>query len=114
MPELKEDTRLNQVTLILKTIPIWLTELQELKQKIIENLDASTAQTKKITEILDYSIRMISTERYGEIDSAIKGLAVYMANISKNQIKKITETAKKLSNDMEDNKKFVYMIQNLV
>ena len=81
MPELKEDTSLNQVTLTLKMVPAWLIGLQELREKIIENIDASAAQVQKIAETLNSSIGAISTEKYEDMNAALKGLATYMSNI---------------------------------
>ncbi len=114
IPELKEDTRLNQVTLTLKMVPIWLNGLREFGEKITENIDVSEKQMQKIAEILNRAIEVISTEKYDGIDVAIRRLAAYMANISEVHVKKIAEVVKNLSDNMPENKKFVSIAQILV
>lgn len=82
---------LNQVTLIFKMMPAWLIILQELRDKIIENVSGSTRQIQKIADTLNHSIGSISAEKYDDIDAAIEGLAEYMADIPKNQVKEIVK-----------------------
>lgn len=113
IPELKEDTRLNQVTLTLKMIPDWLVGLQELREKIIENAGASATQIQKITDILDSSIGVISTEKPKGMSEALKRLMAYLEHVPRKQVEKIAEAAKVLSDSMPDNENYACMAQNL-
>lgn len=114
-PELKEDTRLNQVTLTLNMMPGWLAALQELYEKIIENVNDSEIQVEKIAETFNSSIEAIpiSIEKSEGIEGVIKRIVAYMNTFSKEQIEKISETAQNLSNQMQDNKRLSGMAQNL-
>lgn len=87
--------------------------LQELKEKIIENVNGSAKQIQNIKEVLERSIWEVSTEKYEGMDAALKRLTVYMANISGEQAGKIAETAKILSGNMSDNEELACIVQNL-
>ena len=117
MPELKEDTRLNQVTLTLKMMPSLLIELQELREKITEYIGDSAMQAQKITETFNSSIGDILTEKYGiisiekhgDMDATLKRLAAYMVNVSNVKANEIVKMIKILSDKMTDNEKFARM-----
>ncbi len=111
-PELKEDTKLNQVTLTLKMVPFWLIGLQELKEEIIEDTGNAAAQSYVIAEMLDSSIEVFVTKKNGGMDAVRKRLIAYTRNIPREQVKRIAEAAKRLS-DKSDDEKIVCMAQNL-
>ena len=115
-PELKENIRLNQVTLTLKMVPVWLVVWQKLRENIVDNIDDSTIRTQGIDFILDSSIGTILVETHAgmneRINMVLERLMAYMINIPKDQLKKISETAKKLSDNISDYDELACIVRN--
>lgn len=74
-PELVEDTRLNQVTLVLRMMPSWLLKLQELETQIVEKLNASPEQLQAIQQSLGEAIGNISIPKTEGMEAAIVAFA---------------------------------------
>lgn len=74
-PELIEDTNLNQVTLKLRMIPLWMNELQELEKQVVLNLSISSEQIQTIKDALETSLGNISIPKIDGIEEALKTFA---------------------------------------
>ena len=74
-PKLVENTSLNQVTLELCMMPVWLLKLQELETQIIEKLNASPEQLQTIQKSLGEAIGNISIPKTEGMEAAIVAFA---------------------------------------
>jgi hypothetical protein len=74
-PQLIEDTRLNQVTLVLNMMPSWLMKLKELEIQIIEKLDSSPEQLQAIKKNLEKAINSVSVPKTEGVEAAIVAFA---------------------------------------
>ena len=74
-PKLVENTSLNQVTLELCMMPIWVLKLQELETRIIEKLNASPEQLQTIQKSLGEAIGNISIPKTEGLEAAIVAFA---------------------------------------
>ena len=78
-PELVENTRLNQVTLVLRMVPLWLEKLQELELQIVEKLDDSPEKLQVIKENLRKAIDNVSISKSEGMEAAI---VAFVKNLS--------------------------------
>ncbi len=85
-PELIEDTNLDQVTLKLKMIPLWLHELQELEEQVISNLRMSSEQIQTIKDALETSLESISISKIDGIEEALKTFADGIPQLESEQL----------------------------
>lgn len=74
-PKLVENTSLNQVTLELCMMPVWVLKLQELETQIIEKLNASPEQLQTIQKSLGEAIGNISIPKTEGLEAAIVAFA---------------------------------------
>jgi predicted HTH transcriptional regulator len=80
-PQLIEDTRLNQVTLVLNMMPSWLMKLKELEIQIIEKLDSSPEQLQAIKKNLEKAINSVSVPKTEGAEAAITALAKIISSM---------------------------------
>ncbi len=85
-PELIEDTNLDQVTLKLKMVPLWLHELQELEEQVILNLRMSSEQIQAIKGALETSLESISISKIDGIEEALKTFADGIPQLESEQL----------------------------
>lgn len=85
-PELIEDTNLDQVTLKLKMVPLWLHELQELEEQVILNLRMSSEQIQTIKGALETSLENISISKIDGIEEALKTFANGIPQLESEQL----------------------------
>lgn len=111
-PELREDTRLNQVTLTLTMVPDWLNVLSKLREKIQENFDDSATQVQNMVKDFESSVGTISIEKFDKEETFWRLLS-YMLLSTKDYSKGLAEIAKILGDSMCDDEMVVCMAQNL-
>ena len=104
-PELIEDTNLNQVTLKLRMIPLWLHELQELEKQIVLNLRISSEQTQAIKSALETSLGNISISKIDGIEDALKTFADGIARLEGEQLDAICSSLKVIGERFKFDKK---------
>ena len=85
-PELIEDTSLNQVTLKLNMMPIWMYQLQKLESQVVLNLNTSPEQIQTIKDALETSIGNISIPKIDGIETALKAFANGMPSLKREQL----------------------------
>lgn len=88
-PELIEDTNLNQVTLRMRMIPLWVLKMQELETQMIENVDGTSPQFQAIAEVLGKTIGEISVAKVDGLESALQVFVKNVSNIPKIQYETI-------------------------
>ena len=84
-PELTEDTSLNQVTLILRMLPAWLLEMQELEKQVVSYLEATPEQLQAIQAVLKRAVADTSVSKATGLETALTTFADSIAKMPKVQ-----------------------------
>lgn len=114
-PELKEDTKLNQVTLTLKMVPFWLARFQELRAKGKENMEVSEEEIQEVIEMFNSSMEVHITSEKLDRNLSIGRMityALYMTNYFNEQVKKHADSEEILSGYSLDNGLIVHNSEN--
>lgn len=106
-PKLIEDTKLNQVTLKLSMVPLWLINLQKLEKQIIANLNTSPEQVIEISQALVNSLDSISISKIDGIESGLKAMVKELPKITDNQLEIISSALKNISEKFQSDKELV-------
>lgn len=106
-PQLIEDTALNQVTLKMSMIPLWLYNLQKLEKQIIANLNTSPEQVIEISKVLENSLDSISIPKIDGIEAGLKAMIKEMPRITDNQLESMSSALKIIGEKFEYDKELV-------
>jgi len=98
MPELIEDTNLNQVTLKLSMKPSWLVGIQELEKQLVLNLDTTSEHVTAIGEALISSIDNLSSYKIDGIETALKAFADGLPKLSNTKLDAMYSSLKTINN----------------